>query len=158
MANFIDGLKVHYVPGMSYSNFKKALNPGIGLPAIKPEGEILLQQAHNYLALNTSENNMDGKSVYLAIHAIVKNNSNISYTTDSNLELGSQWLFGLNNSSPALSTQSTNGCRWFQLGCWWNQLWHWLSTSASGGGRTNGETLAAVVTVVAAIFGIIIAL
>lgn len=73
MASFVNSINEYYTIGMTYEEFKYAIDPHEGLLNIKPEGNILLKKGFNYITDNVNPSNMSGKYFVDAFYHIMKN-------------------------------------------------------------------------------------
>ncbi len=156
IVNFVTEVKKIYTSGMTYEDFKDTLDPDDGLENMRPEGEALVRQAFDYIVNDVSDSSMEGDKMMQAIASITDyaSKEGVVYAADVDFEKGSQWLFGLSETSQVVLAKDP--CKWYQIGCHINKLWKWMSTTASGGGASNGETLASVVGILAAIIGLLL--
>jgi hypothetical protein len=154
IVSFVTTTKKSYSVGMTYEDFKAALDPDDGLAYMQVEGDELVKQAYDYITNDVGDSSMQGDKMMKAMLAIIdySQQQGAGYTYEVDFDKGSQWLFGLNENSQTV--QSSDPCKWWQLGCHWKKIWKWLSTEASGGGASNGETLGVVVGIVVAIISI----
>lgn len=159
MISFVNSVEEFYKVGDSYENFKAALDPSEGLSDITNEGNELLFQAYQYIVSNTDEEDMSGETLILAFNQILlrAKDNNIDKWEDIDFEEGSIWLFGLDENSPFLrnALMAKGGCKWYQLGCHLASIWNWFTSTASGGGMTNGTAIVAAIAVFTGIAGII---
>jgi hypothetical protein len=148
MASFVMSIRGYYTNGDTYNQLKKSLDPVNELSSMTSVGNDLLFLAYNYIVDDIDDKDMSGEKMMIALNEILAraDNLGIEYANDVDLEEGSTWLFGLD---PSIS--SNKGCRWYQLGCHAATVWNWLTSTGSGGGSSNGSTLAAVVGMVLAI-------
>lgn len=154
MISFVNEVKRYYDSGMTYNDLKNALDPDSGLVNITSIGDELLSEAYYNIVNDVRDEDMNGVKIMEALESIIQYNfeNGVVRMEDIDLEAGELWLFGIDENSQILNR---GGCRWYQIGCHLNSIWNWLSTPASGGGATNGATLAAVVGVVASVITII---
>jgi len=163
MADFVGKIELYYEKDMSFEDLKNNLDPENGLENMKPEGEILLRQAYNYIVNNTSYKDIDGKPLVDALIAAFAydnaiNNKKITNITSTDLESISKNLFGLENDYDD-NFNFKGGCKWYQVGCHLNWLVdtisEWWNTEAPGdGGATNGEIVIGVAATIASIITI----
>nr|WP_322624014.1 hypothetical protein [uncultured Flavobacterium sp.] len=160
MASFVRNVKGFYRAGMDYQDLKETLDPDSGLSNITREGDVLLHKAYDYIIRGTAERDMKGVELMYAFQAIIQHEMDrgVKYAKDVDFESGSVWLFGVNENSSTAKVATSSGCRWYQVGCLMKAYWKWSSTLASGGGSTNGENLAAIVGVAAAVIGVLLLL
>lgn len=168
MSQFTNNLKPFYESGMSYNDFKFALDPRNGLSNIKPAGDNLLNEAYNYIVNDTHESNMDGNLILLSFINAFENNDTLldrkgfDEVDDNDYDLIFRDLFGL-TSSYEVPNLNKGGCKWYRIDChvgWLiGEISEWWNTPAPGeGGLTNGQVLAGTIAATAAFVGLILLL
>ncbi len=151
MVSFVNAVKENYTENMTFEELKDALDPENQLSSITDEGNILLLEAYDYIVEDVQNEEMSGVNLLLALYAIIEHSEEQGaiYLSEIDLEIGSQWLFGLSDSK-SLALKS-GGCKWYQIGCHLNSFWNWFTSTGPGGGISNGQGLALL-------FGIIVAI
>lgn len=160
MASFVQGVDQYYEKGMTYVEFKNALDPDNGLSNMKKEGNELLNQAYTYLDQDTKEKDMDGEIMLIAFASAIDYNEAISSKDFNNIsnedyEIVFKELFGL-PSDYEIPSSAKGGCPWYRVDChvgWLiGTIAKWWNTPAPGdGGMTNGGVVSAIVAVCLAI-------
>lgn len=150
MASFVAGVGEYYNPGDTYKELKSALDPTNELLDITDVGNDLLYQAFQYLDNDVPEKDMSGEKIMIALQEILVRADEMGVKSLDNVDLdeGSSWLFGVDEN---LSLKG--GCKWYQLGCHAATIWHWLTSTASGGATTNGQAVVWALAIVAAVIG-----
>ncbi|WP_330444396.1 hypothetical protein [Flavobacterium sp. C4GT6] len=155
MISFVEGVTPYYHEGMTFNDFKWSLDPASGLEKIKAEGSDLLKKSFSILNKESSIEDATGIEIMRATEAMIQHNIDLGHKTidEVDLDKDSFWLFGLDPNSVQEDTSflKKKGCKWYQIGCHISNVWEWLSSTANGGGASNGVTLAAVVTIVSGI-------
>ena len=160
MASFVAEVGTYYQTGDTYNDLKASLDPVNHLSNMTSKGDDLLQQAYQYLVNNTDEEDMNGAKLMIAFHQILERayEMDVKDLEDVDFEEGSMWLFGLDENNLLMQPSLAGGCKWYQLGCHLSSIWNWLTSTANGGGTTNGQALLWVVSIAAGVIGILNAL
>ncbi len=151
MASFVSEVGTYYHSGDTYQDLKESLDPTNQLSDITTTGDDLLFQAFKYLEDDIDESQMSGELIMVALNEILVRADTMGIKSLDNVDLeeGSTWLFGVDES-----LLNRGGCRWYQLGCHASSIWNWFTSTANGGGTTNGQALSWAVGIIVALIAL----
>ncbi|WP_452231598.1 hypothetical protein [Lacinutrix sp. MEBiC02595] len=119
---FVESVKPFYKKGMSFEEYKLVLI-GKNNKNITKEGNALLGKAYSYLSKNKSSKDIltyDSGEEFARAFMFVNSQNKTNKSKSGDLILFGNPTGGTYPNS--IVGKAAAPCRWYQLGCWWNQI------------------------------------
>jgi hypothetical protein len=126
MAETKDNLSIVYSSGMTYETFRSKVLGRSGA-AVTQEGEALLTKAYNYLKAGTSNNQIINSDSGIEMgQALIKadklgNDGSGLFSTPGSSDIPKLDINFQTHQHEAKGS-SLAGCKWYQLGCWIDEI------------------------------------